>query len=156
MKTLNSLFKQVFANGLREYGYIKIKGRQPYFARMIGDEIVQVITYENVWCGDARGYKAFGISGGGATVYRETINLNRSPRQNNEWLNDLSDFYVNKDPKNFDKLPSAEGLLYIKTDNHDDFIERYREKLSIAKALIELQKRKESNIKILRSYGLEV
>ena len=269
MKTLNSLFKQVFANGLREYGYIKIKGRQPYFARMIGDEIVQVITYENVWCGDTRGYKAFGIFGGGATVYRETINLNRSPRQNNEWLNDLSEFYVNKDPKNFDndyrvslmkflynpddeesiinafeealdktkmlmlpvfdgitnlydfvefyevfqesslfapdyvngdfdKLPSAEGLLYIKTDNHDDFIERYRERLSIKKVLIEkgrslwkyedyvktleegrierikkrdaiyqnpeiyekaqieLQKRKESNIKILRSYGLEI
>ena len=103
--------------------------------------------------------------------------------------------YINGD---FDKLPSAEDLLYIKTDNHDDFIERYRERLSIEKVLIEkgrspwkyedkvksleerrirrikkrdaiyqnpeiyekaqieLQKRKESNIKILRSYGLEI
>ena len=44
MVTLNTVFKQVFGEGLKEDGFVKIKGRQPYLVRVIGDEMIQVIA----------------------------------------------------------------------------------------------------------------
>lgn len=270
MATLNTVFKKVFGEGLKEYGFVKIKGRQPYLVRVVGDEIIHVITYGAEWCEELE-YKAFCILGGVATVYRNSINLTRSCNYNMNWLNDLSEFYVKPNPINFDtkyrvrlmsfnylpdddeskhsamkyameetkkvmlpvfnkvtSLNSAikyfdmfhsalifppeyqkdrdgfccgefdEGLLYIKTNNHDDFIEEYQKKLAkemeaiekgeslwssdkirgileegrlekvlkrdeiynnpeiYAKALVELEQRKATNIESLRSYGLEV
>ena len=39
--TLNTAFKQVFGEGLKEYGFVKVKDRQPYLARVMpGNEIV--------------------------------------------------------------------------------------------------------------------
>ena len=45
MKTLGTAFKQVYGEALKEYGFKKIKGKYPYYVRLIGDEIVHVITY---------------------------------------------------------------------------------------------------------------
>lgn len=91
--TLNAAFKQVFGETLEPLGFKKIKGRQPYFVRLIGDEIIHVITYRNE-SERAHGYKAFNILGGVATVYRQEINLTISPMDNLGWLNTISDFYT--------------------------------------------------------------
>lgn len=52
MATLNTVFKKVFGEGLKEYGFVKVKGRQPYLVRVIGGEIIHVITCRNEWCGE--------------------------------------------------------------------------------------------------------
>ena len=91
--TLNAAFKQVFGEALEPLGFKKVKGRQPYFVRLIGDEIIHVITYRNE-SERVQGYKAFNILGGVATVYRQEINLTISPMDNLGWLNTISDFYT--------------------------------------------------------------
>ena len=44
MMGLNTAFKKVYGELLEPYGFKKLKGRNPYFVRMVGDEIVHVIT----------------------------------------------------------------------------------------------------------------
>ena len=84
MKSLATAFKEVYGEALKEYGFKKVKGKYPYYARMVGDEIVQVITCATEWCG-IKTKKAFTILGGVATVYRRKIILDVSPKDN-DWL----------------------------------------------------------------------
>ena len=189
MAGLNTVFKQVFGEGLKDQGFVKIKGRQPYLVRVIGGEIIHIITCRNEWCGD-KGFKEFSILGSVATVYRDSImDLTRSPHANINDLDTLYEIYRDRDPLKFDREygdsiysfiykagddismskamehaleeakkvmmpffdgvadlescldyferfkggmvipPSGEGLLYIKTNNHDDLIEKTKEKI---------------------------
>lgn len=81
MLTLNTVFKQVYGEALEPLGFVKIKGRHPHFVRLIGDEIIHIITYRNVQC-TTKGYKEFVIDGGVATVYRQSIDLTRDINSN--------------------------------------------------------------------------
>lgn len=209
MASLNSVFKKTFGEVLKDKGYKAVKGRQPYLVRVVGGEIVQVITVRNCWCGEA-GYKKFEILGGIVSVYRESIDLTQNPSKNIGWLVNLSKYYkemnllsFNNDyrvnlmgfaykdkddislQKAMDKAlqetekhmlgvlenvesieqymdyldmfnppklviakydeekggfvgdTESEGFLYIKTDNHEDFIKENEEKLSQIKKEIE-------------------
>ncbi len=50
MVGLNTVFKQVFSEGLKDQGFQKIKGRQPYLVRVVeGGEIIHVISCRNLW-----------------------------------------------------------------------------------------------------------
>ena len=68
----------MYEEKLAPYGFRKIKGRHPYFARVMGDEILQVVSYMHdrltQWP-----YKEFEVVWGVATVYRPKINLAVSP-----------------------------------------------------------------------------
>ena len=213
MAGLNTVFKQVFGEGLKEQGFVKIKGRQPYLVRVIGGEIIHIITCRNEWCGD-KGFKEFSILGSVATVYRDPImDLTRSPHATINHLDTLYEIYRDRDPLKFDReygdsiysfiykagddisMRSAmehaleeakkvmmpffdgvadlescteyfarfkgglitppeynendgdfgneyeEGLLFIKTNNHDDLIEKVRESIDI-----EIKRYKRQNI----------
>lgn len=83
--TLNGAFKQVFGEALEPLGFKKIKGRQPYFVRVVGNEILHVITYRNE-SADHIAQKSFNILGGVTTVYRDNIDLTLSPIMNLNWL----------------------------------------------------------------------
>ena len=69
MATFETEMKRAYSEALAPYGYKKFKGRYPYFVRMVGEEILQVITYykdkglepEQVFC----------MHCGIATVYRK-------------------------------------------------------------------------------------
>lgn len=179
MVGLNTVFKQVFGEGLKEEGFVKIKGRQPYLVRVVeGGEIIHVITCREKWLGEP-GFKAFQILGSVETVYSAAfIDFMKSPTQNINWLETLSDIYYITDIVNsnkeyykkiskfiyrsddeesmkntmrealeetkkvmlkvFDEMKNMENsidyfrryatsavetLLYIKANNHDDFIE---------------------------------
>lgn len=201
MATLNTVFKQVFEEGLKEYGFAKIKGRQPYFVRVVAGEILQVIAYRPEM-GIPYESKGFDILAGVATVYRPSnIDFSCTPRGNLNWIRPIryyySEFHVIDFPKDeiwdslctfeyriddedsmrheleraleetkkhvlpvFGKIenledcidfmrvfgapdldiptydsekdtfvpancPYNEGLLYIKTNNHDDFREEF-------------------------------
>ena len=101
MATLNTVFKNTFAEPLKEKGYVKVKGRQPYFARVVGGEIVQVITVRNCWCGDLD-CKAFEVLGGMVSVYRKEVDLTITPSNNINWLFNVSKYYLKMNPIDMD------------------------------------------------------
>ena len=84
--TLKAAFKRVFGEALEPLGFKLIKGKYPYFVRVVpGGEIIHIISYMEEWCPD-RGKKAFNVIGGIATVYRHKIDLGVSPKDNCDWL----------------------------------------------------------------------
>jgi hypothetical protein len=108
MPTLNKVFLEVFGEALTPLGFKKIKGRHPYFVRLIGDEIIHVISCVNR-PSQTKDFKDFIVIGGVATVYRQRISLEMSPSNNINWLKSNLGFYsisnqFNYDPSMFDKL----------------------------------------------------
>lgn len=101
MATINTIFKQVFGEALKSRGFVKVKGRQPYLVRVVGNEILHVVAFKNEWCGDP-GYKEFGIYGGVATVYRKSIDFSCGVRDNTNWLCPLRDYYTESNPVDYD------------------------------------------------------
>lgn len=81
--TFDTAFKHLYAEELAPYGFQKIKGRRPYFVRMVGDEILHVITYRNV--SSFRPYKDFNVLWGVATLYRGKLNFDINPRDTTSW-----------------------------------------------------------------------
>ena len=93
MISLNSAFKKIFGKELEKHGFVKIKGRQPYFVRVIGGEILHVIACRPEMAGIPSKEKGFDILAGVATVYRPKLDLSRSPRGNLNWLSPIRFFY---------------------------------------------------------------
>ena len=83
MATINTIFKQVFGEALKSRGFVKVKGRQPYLVRVVGNEILHVVAFRNEWCPEP-GYKDFSIRGGVATVYRKSIDFSCGVRDNSK------------------------------------------------------------------------
>ena len=93
MMGLNTAFKKVYGEVLEPYGFQKMKGRNPYFVRMVGDEIVHVITCiprQRIMRTDN---KKFDILAGVATVYRGRINLDETVRSNMNWMQSIVGFH---------------------------------------------------------------
>jgi hypothetical protein len=86
--TFDAAFKKLYAEELAPYGFQKVKGRSPYFVRMVGDEIAHVITYRNHR--SIRPYKYFAVLWGVATVYRTIIDLETPPEQT-LWMHYVKD-----------------------------------------------------------------
>lgn len=91
--TLNAAFKQVFGEALEPLGYRLIKGKYPYFVRVVSDEIIHVISYYNDKKCYNPGYNYINIVGGVATVYRPVINMSRNPKIEN-WLMSNCSIYM--------------------------------------------------------------
>ncbi|MBD5096365.1 MAG: hypothetical protein HDT40_05025 [Lachnospiraceae bacterium] len=87
MMSLNTAFKKVYGETLESYGFKKVKGKHPYFARVIGEEIVHVITCapESANPGREDIENGYMVYGGIATVYRPRINFDDKPRDNRNW-----------------------------------------------------------------------
>ena len=96
MTSIGTVFKRVYGEALAPYGFVKIKGRQPYFVRLIGDEIVQVITYRSR-ASTRQNYKEFCVYCGVATVYRQRLSLEKSPLENVNWLETNAGLYAHED-----------------------------------------------------------
>lgn len=96
--SLNAAFKQIFGEALEPLGFKKIKGKQPYFVRVVeGGEIIHVITYTNETTDDLK-KKYFSILGGVATVYRQSLDLTKNPRDNIGFLSSNLEFYRKRNP----------------------------------------------------------
>ncbi|MCH5205084.1 MAG: hypothetical protein J1F03_10055, partial [Oscillospiraceae bacterium] len=101
--SLNAAFNKVFGEGLAEFGFKKIKGRQPYFVRVVpGGEIIQVIAVRK----DHSYFRVvkregFDILSGVATVYRPEIDLSLSPRVHTRWLHPIAYTYCRINDQNF-------------------------------------------------------
>lgn len=90
MMTFNTAFKHLYEKEFKPYDFQKVKGKRPYFLRMIGDEIFHMLTYRNCW--SERPYKEFQIIWGIGTVYREKIDLDILPDKTTCWTHIFSSF----------------------------------------------------------------
>ena len=81
MKKIDIPLKNALKEFLEPYGFKKVRGKYPYFVKVINDEIIQVITFRNLI---GMGYLTIG---GLATVYGREIDFSLSPRDNGNWIN---------------------------------------------------------------------
>ncbi len=97
--TLNAAFKKVFGEALEPLGFKKIKSKHPYFVRVVpGGEIIHVITYtkrgvQNQYYGE------FCVFSGVATVFRKSIDLEKSPLNlaspsGQSWITGIESLYA--------------------------------------------------------------
>lgn len=121
--SLNAAFVKVFGEGLETLGFKKIKGRQPYFVRIVsGGEIIHVITVKKE-CPYLLDSDAFTILSGVATVYRPKIDLSISPKMNVRWLSDIQRIYVGTNRSDYDS-DFRNGFFtfsYTKDDGESQF-----------------------------------
>ena len=78
MKSIKTIFNEVYSEGLAEYGFKKVPGKYPYFARMVGEEIIQVITYRTV-SGRFPELRELVLLSGVITVYRDSLKFDVTP-----------------------------------------------------------------------------
>ena len=121
---LNKEFKNVFLEALKEEGYVKVKGRQPYLVRVVeGGEIIHILTCKTQFCMESANgpqYKAFQILGGVATVYRAyAIDFSIVPSRNNDVLWNLFQFYYRTNKIECDETYRKE-VLYSFGYNTDE------------------------------------
>jgi len=95
--SLEAAIIQEFSEALAIFGFVKIKGSQPYFVRLVDDEILHIMTYQ---CED--NYE-FSVLCGVNTVYRYRLTLDESPRFNCNWLEYISGIYMMSNPFDYDK-----------------------------------------------------
>ncbi len=99
--SLNTAFKKVFGAALEPLGFRLIKSKYPYFVRVVpGGEIIHVISFSKLQSYDPK-YNLIDIVGGVATVYRQSLDLSRSPNNEN-WFKDNDWIYSHQRPKNSD------------------------------------------------------
>lgn len=87
LPTVKKAFNDIFGSALEPLGFVKPKLRQPYFIRMVGDEILHIIGINDM--------KSHLVPFGAvATVYRKELHLDKTYRQNETWLKTVMNFYV--------------------------------------------------------------
>lgn len=77
-KNFKSEFVKFYKEKLEPYGFKKVKGPQPYFARLVNGEIVHIITYITL-SADTPGCKCFELCCGISSIYRKRIRFNITP-----------------------------------------------------------------------------
>ena len=136
-KSFKTMFLEIFEEGLKDEGFVRVKGKYPYLARMVGDELFQVITYEKVSSflsnvKKEKELKAFDVLGTVGTVYRKQINLDKPPKINREWLFSLEEFYVRTNPQNIN--PDIKREIYSFLYSEDEvMVESIRFALEMTK-----------------------
>ncbi len=146
MATFGTTFKRIYGEGLKKYGFKKIKGRQPYFVRMIGDEIIHVITYRPVNAYNFS-HKEYEIYGGIATVYRANIDLDKTPRDNAVWLRELYRFYRKCNDGSEKKRYQEIGLFSYEKDNEQAMAESIEYSLEVTEKYVIPRLDKITNVK---------
>ena len=89
--TLNAAFKQVFGQALEPLGFQLVKSKYPYYVRMIGDEILHIVTFKR----RRKNENNFYIWSGVATVFRKAIDFDRDIDFNTVYLMDNYKYYYN-------------------------------------------------------------
>ena len=122
-KSLQSEFVKYYKEKLEPLGFKKVKGRQPYFVRVVNDEILHIFTFMGIMS-RIQGYKAFDLLCGVATVYRKEINFSVTPKHNSDWLRPLLAIKEKKDTEYpVINLPRDLMEYYYNDENISEVIE---------------------------------
>ncbi len=87
MKNFKTEIRNVFEKGLKPYGFVKAKCKNPYYVRLINNEILHIISYKEEQ--SIIHSKAFVVTFGIATIYRKEIGLEISSGILNNALEEL-------------------------------------------------------------------
>lgn len=147
MSSIITVLKKVYKEGLEPKGFVQLKGRHPYFVRVIGGEIVQVITFrkepgpvslrEENYVYDHPELGQFAVYGGIATVYRNKIDLSVNPRDNFNWLNSHGEIYVKGHKPNIDEEFMHSISKYVfKNDDEESMYEAANKSIEITNDVI--------------------
>ncbi len=119
MMSLNKAFEKVYGETLESYGFKKVKGKYPYFARVIGEEIVHIITCVNCTMMIPGKYKAFNIECGVETVYVPEINFDMRPGRN-AWMKGNLTIYRRTHPEAppQERFNELDEYVYDSTDEN--------------------------------------
>lgn len=108
-----SAFDEIFGQALMPLGFVRAKLKQPYYIRLVNNEIIHIIGIRDM----KTHLFAFGSV---ATVYRGDLCLNRSYRQNEGWLKSAMDFYARWHASGIEFDPRIQsGFHYQKWINQD-------------------------------------
>lgn len=123
-KYLQTEFVKYYKEKLEPFGFKKVKGRQPYFVRVVNDEILHIFTFIGTKSTEY-GYKAFQLMCGVATVYRKEINFSVTPTHNSDWLVSLMTINEMKDTE-FPLIDLPRELLeyYYNDENISEILEK--------------------------------
>ncbi len=86
--SLNAAFVKVFGEGLEPLGFKRLKNiktKYPYFVRVVGNEILHIVSYRQI-SSPKLGYKNIEIYCGVVTLYRRKIDFTRLPE---DWLENI-------------------------------------------------------------------
>lgn len=123
----------MYAEELGKYGYVKIKGRHPYFVRMVGDEIIHIMAYQPDYC-LKQYHKRFDIIGGVATVYTGRIDPEESPRDNLSWFQSNAQILGKQNRYNYDDDYVVQELKFLYKDGDEEsMMEALRHSLEMTK-----------------------
>ena len=122
-KSLQTEFVKYYKEKLEPLGFKKVKGRQPYFVRVVNDEILHIFTFKGVRSTEF-GYKAFHLMCGVATVYKKEINFSIPPSQNSDWLVVYGDFYeIAETDYPVVKFPRDSMIFYYNDENLNEILD---------------------------------
>ena len=97
MKSLKTVLKEVYEEPLKARGFQRINTKHPVYVRLIGDEIIHVITFMTVRSNELNpNIKAFEIDAGVATVYRGIIDLDTTQGSNLSFVVTLARMYAKR------------------------------------------------------------
>ncbi len=96
-KSFKTLFLEIFEEGLKDEGFVRVKGKYPYLARMVSEDVYQVITYKDEWCVETyqpqtRGCKAFIILSTFASLYNPFFSFSDPPKEQTGTLFKITSF----------------------------------------------------------------
>lgn len=115
-------FVKIYKERLASIGFLKVKGRQPYFVRVVDNEILHIITIDT-GISAKDGYKAAHLECGLATVYRQEINFSVTPKHNNDWLVDYTKFYRKKNSHiQLIEYPRDSKIYFYDEENIDEIL----------------------------------
>lgn len=132
-KSLQTEFVKYYTEKLAPMGFKKVKGRHPYFVRVVNDEILHIFTFMGTNSMEY-GYKAFHLMCGVATVYRKEINFSVATSNNSDWMVVLGDMYEKAETEfPVVELPRKSMIFYYNDENMNEVLE---ETYSGAKVMI--------------------
>lgn len=146
MAYIITVLTKIYKEGLEPLGFVKIKGRHPYFVRVVEGEIIQVISFRKVpghvtICEGNTGYyhpelDEIEVFGGIATVYRRLIDLTGTPINNHAWMKTHREMYISGHWGECDKefLNQIKGYIY-KADEEGSMYEAGRLSLEMTKKI---------------------
>ena len=136
--TLKAAFIKVFREALEPLGYKKVKGANPYFVRVIGNEIIHVITF--VTNSTAPGLKSFEICGDVRSIYNSSNYFSKKPEDAyRESYFDLSNFKVYSyrlHHEDYDYDYQREISRFLCKDDNASIINKMNEALEISQEIL--------------------
>ena len=136
MKGLGTAFKEVYAELFKELGYKKVKGRYPYYVRVINDEVIHMLTISSRPT-PYRETKAFAIYGGIATTYRHNINFEIPVTRNWNWFVSNDELYCKDHPyEDYTKIREKWLDFPYRADDEESMLEALRYSLEVTKEVM--------------------